>query len=152
MFYEEPSFVNELVKEFGSQSVSISIDLVNEVNCYSVYNYLTNKTRKISIDEILELVKTLKIGEIIVNSVSLEGTLEGFDLNLMEKFKEVNCQVVYNGGINDIVSLSKAISQTNISAFGVGKLFTFVKESVLLSYVDFTDRDILIKSLENKYV
>lgn len=150
--HSDIKFISQLTKKFGSQSISVAIDIIHENGTYYLYDYLNSSKKKQDIKDYLRKVEKANVGEIIINHVALEGTLKGYDISLMKLFKETSLQVIYNGGINNILNLKEAIIQTSITAFGVGSLFCLLKNSVLLSYVSLSERKNLIDELGPDYV
>ena len=76
-------------------------------------------------------------GEIIVQSVSRDGTMEGYDLNLLSSVsKSVTIPVVGLGGAKDYNNLKEAYKIANLNGVAAGSLFVYqgTKKGVLINY------------------
>lgn len=104
------SLVNKLKKEFGSQSVVCSIQ-ANKINSeWFAFTDMARKNTNIKIEELLRKYSENEVGEILITSIRRDGTLKGFDEELVEilgKFNKV--PIIYSGGItpNDAKKLQK---------------------------------------------
>ena len=84
-------------------------------------------------------------GEIIINSIERDGTMSGYDLELIKLIAEsVTIPVVASGGAGKIYDFKMAISQSYASAVAAGSMFVFhgPRKAVLVNY---PDKDELVK-------
>ena len=75
-------------------------------------------------------------GEIILNSIDLDGTYKGYDFDLINKVAgSVEVPVVACGGASSIEDFEKAINY-GASAVAAGSMFVFQRphQAVLISY------------------
>ena len=135
--YDKPDLIREAVKRFGSQSIVVCMDVKpGYFGNYSVYSH--NGTRKLKVN-ILEYAKRLEqtgIGELIISSIDKDGTMTGYDLNVLQYISnEVNIPVVACGGAGNICDFKKAID-AGASAVAAGASFVFhgKRRGVLISY------------------
>ena len=88
-FIEDVKSVSKFTKKFGSQAIVGSIEakfLNNDWYCFTDNGRnLTNKKVK---DWIINL-QNEGVGELIITSVDMEGTKNGFDYNLLEAIQKV---------------------------------------------------------------
>ncbi len=98
---ETPSFIRESAGIFGSQCIVCSIDVKKENHQYVTYN---RKKGIVDIDP-LTLAKeyeSMGAGEILLTSIDHEGTQKGYDLDLLERFKNrLRIPVIINGGMGE---------------------------------------------------
>ena len=89
-----------LVSNFGSSSIVFSVDIIKKNNKYCVYDY--NKKKIYSLDFITHIKKAIDFGagEIYLNMVDLDGTLNGPDLKFLNEFSSRNKSADYAGFIN----------------------------------------------------
>ena len=76
-------------------------------------------------------------GEILLNSIDRDGTMSGYDINLMKKVTtEVDIPVIACGGAETVSDLGKAVNEGGASAAGAGSMFVFQgpHRAVLVSY------------------
>lgn len=129
-----PKIINQIAKRFGSQSVSIMIDAKKKSeNNWEAY---TLQGREKTDKDVIEWVKEIVgqgAGEIILTSVDKDGTLKGFDTNLISRVSEV-CRVplIAGGGFGKLEDLKEVIQISKKINISVGtaihkKIFT-IKE------------------------
>ncbi len=81
-------------------------------------------------------------GEIIIQSIDKDGTMEGYDLTLISEISNaVTIPVVALGGAGTFEDLKTAKVVGNASAMAAGSLFIFQskKRGVLVNYPDKTE-------------
>ena len=133
-----PSIISNASDIFGSQSVIVSVDFKKTwLGKYRVFTH--SGTVKTSLDP-LEWAKkaaSLGAGEIYLNSIDRDGTMEGYDLDFIKTVtKAVKIPVIAAGGAGSLNDFSKAIHQAGASAVSAGSLFVFhgKRRAVLISY------------------
>lgn len=97
--YKNPSLLNDLAKQFGSQCVVLAIDTKFENNDWYVYlNGGKIKTETRAIDWAKQAV-ALGAGEILLTSMNNDGTKKGFAIDITKQISEaVNVPVIASGG------------------------------------------------------
>ncbi|MCJ7463933.1 MAG: HisA/HisF-related TIM barrel protein, partial [Thermoplasmata archaeon] len=76
-------------------------------------------------------------GELLLNSIDRDGTMQGYDLELIREVSgSVSIPVVACGGAATVRHLSEAVKQGGASAAGAGSMFVFQgpHRAVLISY------------------
>lgn len=130
--------IKEFVKKFGSQSIVVSIDVKkNLFNQYKIYNNKSDKIEKnLNLINYIRELESLGVGEILINSIDHDGTMNGMNFKLIEATsKIVNIPIIYLGGIGSIDDIDKAF-KFEISAVSAGSFFIFYgpHKAVLISY------------------
>lgn len=100
---KNPSIINEIAKNFGSQCLVINIQSKKIGEDYEAY-YNSGRERSYlnSIDWATKC-QDLGAGEIIITSIDYEGTGEGFDLNLLNKIiNKLEIPVIASGGMGTL--------------------------------------------------
>lgn len=135
---ENPSLVREVADHAGSQAAVVSIDVKKTLlGKYEVFTRCGQK--KTGLDPVAHAVEMEKMGagEIIINSIDRDGTMEGYDIELVRKVADaVRVPVVACGGAGNLSHVSEAIKQGHASAAAAGSLFVFQGplRGVLISY------------------
>ena len=143
-----PELITQASKIMGSQSIVISIDVVKTL--MGRYRVVTNSgKKKHNVDPVAFAmrVEELGAGEIIINSVDLEGSLKGYDLDLIKMVSSaVSIPVVASGGAGSLEDLKKAVDH-GASAAAVGDMFTFrgKHKAVLITYPKYEELKELFK-------
>lgn len=123
---------------FGSQAVVGAVDVKRTLfgNYRIVAKSATIET-KLDLDEHIENLVAAGVGEIFLNSVEMDGTMAGYDLQLIQKItKQVNVPVVACGGAGSVEHLSQAVHEAGASAVAAGSMFVFhgKHRAVLINY------------------
>lgn len=135
---ENPQLIVDMVKQFGSQSVVVVLDLKkNQLNTYDIVTHNGSKYVKADSLKLAIRMQELGVGEIILNSVDQDGTMKGYDWELIETFRKgLNIPITILGGASSLENIEEAISKYQIIGIGVGSLFIFKgrHRAVLINY------------------
>lgn len=133
---QNPLFVKEAAKVFGSSTIAVMVDVKkNFFGKYEVFNHTTSKSSSDPLKWTKEL-EELGVGELILNSVDRDGVMKGYDLELIHAISsQVAVPVVASGGAGSVQDLHAAI-KNGASAVAAGSLFVFQGplRAVLVSY------------------
>lgn len=135
---ENPSLVRAAADFAGSSSVVISMDV--KKNFLGKYEIHTQSGKKnTGLDPVRHAVEMEKqgAGELFVNSIDRDGTMQGYDLDLIKRVADsVSIPVVACGGAGKLQDLADAINIGGASAAAAGSLFVFQGplRGVLISY------------------
>ena len=134
---ENPSLIRAAAEYAGSQAVVISMDVKKTM--FGKYEVCTRGGKKgTGLDPVKFAVEMEKqgAGELFLNSIDRDGTMQGYDLELVRRVAEsVTIPVVACGGAGNIQHLAEAI-QAGASAAAAGSMFVFQGplRGVLISY------------------
>jgi cyclase len=138
-FLSNNSEISQMVREFGSQSVVICIDVKkNLIGKYKIFDHKTGKTSAESFMDYLKKCHDIGFGEVIIQNVDLEGNMAGYDLKLIELArKNISMPLVILGGAGSYDDLKKAF-KAGADAAAAGSLFIFYGKyrAVLITYPD----------------
>ena len=125
-----PTFLKEASYFFGSQCISVSVDVFqDEDGVYMIYNEFGIK---ISMNDFIKKIQDLGAGEIILNSVEKDGTMEGFDCLMYSKAHEVTTlPIVCVGGGGNMLHYERLFTKTNCEAVGSASIFHFTQHTPL---------------------
>lgn len=147
---ERPVLIEEAAARFGSSSVVVSMDVKRSLlGGRNVYSF---SKKKHSLPDPVEWAKKLEsfgAGEILLQSVDRDGTMKGFDLELIESVsRSVSIPVITCGGAASAEDFSKALSR-GASAVAAGSLFVFYGKhrAVLINYLSHEELDQLAATL-----
>ncbi len=147
---ETPELVSKSVSIVGSQSIVIVLD-VKKSGLLRKYELFTlNGTTKSGITptEFAKKVAALGAGEIVINSIDCDGTMSGYDMNLVEAVREVvTLPITVIGGAGKHEDLVGLIKRFGIIGAAAGSLFVFKGKyrAVLINYPNRADKDAFIK-------
>jgi cyclase len=123
---ENPAFFTEAAKAFGSQSIVASIDVRRtKGDSYRVFTRSGSKNTGLDPVEYARTVETLGAGEILLTSIDKDGTMEGYDTNIINEVAEaVNIPIIACGGAGKIEDFGQAVA-AGASAVAAGSLFVY---------------------------
>lgn len=129
--------LKESVAHFGSSTIVAAIDVKKNIwGKKMIYDHTSNKSLDINPIQLAEKYCDLGVGEIFLNSVDLDGTFSGYDLELISSVsKQISVPLIASGGASSITNLQDAIL-SGASAAAAGSLFVFQgpHKAVLISY------------------
>ena len=97
--YASLSFLPEAIRNFGSQCITVSMDVKLDGNEYKVYVENGTKVAFQNIDYWLARFNQIEIGELLLNSIDRDGTKIGFDKKLVEYVsKRIEVPLIVCGG------------------------------------------------------
>lgn len=124
---QTPGLISELSRNFGSQSVVLSIE-AKKIGLNS-WEALTNNGRERTNLNVLEWAKKavdLGVGEILLTSVDQEGTRKGFDLDLIRAMSEVvSIPIIASGGMGKTSDLIQAIEYGHADAIAMADILHY---------------------------
>jgi len=138
---KNPSLLIEIGKAVGIQSVVVVLDVKKKGflggGGYDVF--IKNGKEKVSAklkDLIIDL-NTIGVGEIVINSIDKDGTMQGYDLALIEMVRDLTeVPMTVLGGAGSLDDIKNLISKYKIIGAAAGSLFVFKGKSraVLINY------------------
>lgn len=133
-----PEFIKEASYYFGSSTISVCLDYRNSMFRKSaLYTNSGTKKSKYSLLEFSKIVQDNGAGEIILQCISRDGTMDGYDLDSIKK-TSVNSEipVVALGGAGQLNDLKLAFRESKASALAAGSLFVYQSKlrGVLINY------------------
>lgn len=136
--FAAPGLIEEIAAKAGSQSVVVSIDVASAFigPKHVVVKSATLPTKMSPIDYALKMVAR-GAGELMLTSVPKEGSMLGYDLDLIKSVADaVHVPVIAHGGAGNVEHLKKAIIEGHASAVAAGSMFVFQgpHRAVLISY------------------
>lgn len=133
-----PSLVSEAAKEFGSSTIVVSMDVKKSLwGKYEIYTENGKKNSKLEAVEFAEKMEGMGAGELLINCIDKDGTMTGYDLDIISKITEkVNIPVVACGGAGQLSDFSKVVKIAGASAVAAGSMFVFhgKHKAVLINY------------------
>lgn len=136
--YSTPNVIREAVAIYGSQSIIGCIDVKKTLlGRYELYSHSATNKQSIDLKTHLKNLITLGIGEILVNTIDRDGTMNGYDLKLLrEVTSSVNVPVVACGGASGMADFVAAVKEASVSAVAAGALFVYMgpHRAVLINY------------------
>jgi imidazole glycerol-phosphate synthase subunit HisF len=124
---QRPQLIREVADVFGSQSIVVSIDVKKGVlGRMHVCSHGGRQQHRQSPEAWARQAAELGAGEIIINSINRDGTMTGYDLELIRSItSEVSVPVIALGGARNVADFSAAVHEAHASACAAGAMFVF---------------------------
>jgi cyclase len=139
---ESTEIIRIAAETFGSQAIVGAIDVRRRP--FGGYTVVvksgTVETRLKLLDHVNNLVQA-GVGEIFINNIDRDGTMEGYDLALIKYVSNIPIPVIACGGAGSIDHLRMAIYEGGASAVAAGSMFVFhgKHRAVLINYPKTSD-------------
>ena len=150
VLHTNPNLISEIAKYYGTQSITVAFDV--KKSFFGGYHiYVANGSKKVakSFLEYILGIEELGIGEILINSIDCDGSMSGFDTELIERVSSrVNVPVVALGGAGQLSDLAKA-KKAGASAIGLGSIAVFQNKSRGI-LINFPTKAEILKILQEK--
>lgn len=135
---KNPNFIKEATSVFGSSTITVCIDVKKTFfKGLTTWTDAGSNATKLSPIEHAQMAEKNGAGEIIVQSISHDGMMEGYDLELIESIsRAVKIPVVALGGAGKIEDLHKAHREAYANGMAAGSLFVYQSKNrgVLINY------------------
>jgi cyclase len=135
---ENPDFIKEASDTFGSSTIVVCIDVKKKLfGGLQTWTLNGSKSTKFSPVEFARLMEEKGAGEVIIQSIEKDGTMEGYDLDLIKSISEsVNIPVVALGGAGKLIHLEEGYQKGFANGLAAGSLFVYQgsKRGVLINY------------------
>ena len=100
LIVKNPNVIKQTVNKFGSQVVVASADVKKYKDDYYVFIENGKNNTNLKIDEWINHVIKLNVGELLIQSIDRDGTNLGYDIQLLEKIKKLtDLRVIFLGGV-----------------------------------------------------
>ena len=128
-----PEFVGEATREFGSQCIVVAID-AKQAGAPSEWQVFTHGGRReTGIDAVAwaEKMTGYGAGEILLTSMDRDGTRDGFDLSLTRAVSTaVSIPVIASGGVGNLEHLVEGVIEGKADAVLAASIFHFGEYTV----------------------
>lgn len=145
---ENLNLIQKLADRFGSQSVVVSVDVKRDwLKRPKLYKSSTKESSSLDWIKFVNQSVEAGAGEVLLNAVDRDGTLQGPDLELIQQAsKEISIPMIALGGIGSLKDIKDAVS-AGASAVAAGAFFVFYgpHRAVLITYPEYQDLEKLFK-------
>ncbi len=123
---KEPQLVYDLAKRFGSQCITVAIDTKHTPTGWKVFSRAgTLETEHYTLDWAKQITE-LGAGEILLTSMSHDGTKNGFALDITgDVSRGVSIPVIASGGAGNMAHFADVFNQANADAALAASIFHF---------------------------
>jgi cyclase len=137
--FENPGLVEKIVSVYGSQAVTGIIDVKKQLlGGYKIFTRNGQVGLPEKFANALKRIESEGIGEIMINAIHKDGTMQGYDLELVKiAAAQVRVPMVACGGAGTLEDFRAAVT-AGATAIAAGSFFVFQGKhrAVLVTYPD----------------
>jgi imidazole glycerol-phosphate synthase subunit HisF len=125
---QDESFLEEAVRCFGSQAITVGVDFKNIDN--KLKHFINNGTEETNKDlfQWCKKIESLGAGEIIITCIDNDGRQSGYNIEDSVSLTEsINIPIVISGGAGEFEDFYKALNAENIDAVCASSFYLFNK-------------------------
>jgi len=143
---KKPGIITDLMDLFGRQCIVVAIDVKRNYNTTNQKNIFSNNGKKFWFEvfiyggkketgldaiEWAKRAQSLGAGEILLTSIDMDGTKNGYDINLTKEIvNAVFIPVVASGGCGKPEDMINVFKETNVEAALAASIFHYETHSV----------------------
>lgn len=134
---ESMNAIQEAVKIFGSQAIVGAVDVRRKIfGGYAVVSKSGTVETNLSLQQHLSNLVQAGVGELFINNIDRDGTMDGYDLTLVKAVSRSSVPVVVCGGAGSLEDMTEAVFEGGASAVAAGSMFVFhgKHRAVLINY------------------
>lgn len=137
--HSNPELIATAAKNFGSQSVAVCLDCRKPLfsSRYALYAQRGRQRLAEPLVEAAKRFESLGAGEIVLNNIDRDGTMLGYDHDLLaEVTVQLSIPVIALGGANSLEDMRGALRNSGAAGAAAGSLFSFrwPERAVLINY------------------
>jgi len=131
--YENPDLIAHSSRYFGSQCIISSIDVRKMPNgTYQCFSHCGSRPTGWNPAAWAKKVQHLGAGEILLTSIERDGTMQGYDLDLLRCVSaQVDIPVIVSGGAGNYEHMRSALKEGGASAVAAASIFHFTEQTPL---------------------
>ncbi len=126
--YRDRSIITATAETFGAQAVILSVDARwdAEAGRYQLYSDCGRMREDVTLADHIGRCIEAGAGEVMIQSIDRDGTMAGYDIELIRQAKTVSTiPVIAAGGSGNYDHLKDVFLETDVSAVACGSLFNF---------------------------
>lgn len=142
-----PQLISESARRVGSQTIVIVLDVKRSGlfgNNYELFTHNGRKGTNLNPIDFARQAQGFGAGEIVINSIERDGTLVGYDFDIVDQVREaVSLPITVLGGAGSHAHLTALVARYGIIGAAAGSLFVFKGKyrAVLIQYPKLYEKD-----------
>jgi cyclase len=127
--FDTPDLIREASRRFGAQCIVASIDARRQGDGgWRCYSHAGSKETGQNPAEWAQQLESLGAGEIMLTSIERDGTMEGYDLDLISAVAAaVDIPVIASGGAGSVDDMIAAVQDSKASAVAAASIYQFTE-------------------------
>ena len=129
LLHEDFSSVSGLSEQLGAQALIASLPLSWQESGLEWLDYRFDTSTSIS-DEVLGLMQSGVISEILITDWQHEGSPGGFDQKLVEEFPLTDVPIIAFGGLSEEKQMRALFQKSSVAAVAVGNFLSYREHAI----------------------
>lgn len=134
----DPLLIRRIADAFGSQSVVASVDVRKRLfGGYRVQTRGGRDTVKTPVVDWVKQIEAAGAGEVLITSIDRDGTMTGYDVELVRMVSSaVRLPVIACGGAGSVADMGEVVASGGASAAAIGSLAVYqgTNRAVLINF------------------
>ena len=140
-----PDLINQVTDKTGRQCIVVAIDAKKNGKSWEIFTHGGRNSTGINAIEFANKMENCGAGELLVTSMDKDGTLSGYDFELMKTISSnVNIPVIASGGVGTLDHLAEGI-RSGASAVLAASIFHYGTYSVQEAKQYLASKDIPVR-------
>lgn len=128
--YGRPQLVNEIAARFGAQCMVASIDVRADSGDWFCFDRAGTHATGRDVRSWARELQDRGAGELLVTSIERDGSMQGYDLSLIEAVVgAVDIPVIASGGAGNYQHMVEAVQKAGASAVAAASIFHFTEQT-----------------------
>jgi cyclase len=128
--YARPYLVTDIAKRHGVQSVVASIDVRMQDGNWNCFSHAGKQPTGRDVRAWARELEDRGAGEILITSIDNDGSMQGYDLGLIEAVvSSVHIPVIASGGAGKYQHMVDAVTEAGASAVAAASIFHFTEQT-----------------------
>jgi cyclase len=127
--HDDLKMVEQLAETLGAQAIIAGLPLSIR-DCQLLWLDHRSASSEPIRDDILSLLNSGSISEILIIDWQHEGYVKGFDFSLIELFPDCRAPFIAFGGISELEQMTYLFNQPNVSAVAVGNSLNYREHAI----------------------
>lgn len=141
--FDNPGLLTKTASVYGNQAVLACIDVKRTMlGKYEMYTHSGAKKRAGNLVDHVKAIQSAGAGEFCINSIDRDGTMKGYDIDLIKIVTSASSvPVISLGGAGTVADFQSAVVNGGASAVAAGSMFVYkgVHRAVLINYPERVD-------------
>jgi len=128
---KDPKIIQLAAKEFGSQCVVVSVDAKLKNDDFFLMEKYGEQESKHNLIDYIKEIQDNNVGEIFLQSIDNDGSLLGYDFNLLKKIEShIKVPLIISCGAGNWSHVEEALKKDIVSAASLTNIFHFTEKSI----------------------
>lgn len=128
--YSRPELISDIARRHGTQCVVASIDVRKTEGGWACYSHAGKHATGREVVSWAREMEDRGAGEILITSIDRDGTMQGYDLHLIETLvRAVQVPIIASGGAGNYQHMIDVVKDAGASAVAAASIFHFTEQT-----------------------